>query len=185
MEFRNPGYNVHGSIDCEINHPAFGWIPFTASVADPDPSTAHIYAAIMESEEPIAPYAPPAVSLEDAKSALLAALATRRWQAEEAGIVIGGVPIKTDRESQTKLTGAYLKADRDPEFTISNWKVAEGLFVTLDAATIIATGDAVTAHVQACFDKEAELTADILAAADAAALAVIDIESGWPGSAQG
>lgn len=58
MEFRDLHYNRHGSIDCEINHPKFGWIPFTASSADPDPSSAGIYAAIMESDEPIAPYVP-------------------------------------------------------------------------------------------------------------------------------
>lgn len=59
MEFRNLRYNRHGSIDCKINHPQFGWIDFTAAVDDPEPSTAGIYAAIMESEEPIAPYEPP------------------------------------------------------------------------------------------------------------------------------
>lgn len=28
--------NVDGTIDCEIFHARFGWIPFTASSADPD-----------------------------------------------------------------------------------------------------------------------------------------------------
>lgn len=36
MEFRNPGYNAVGTIDCEINHPRFGWIPHTIS-ADENP----------------------------------------------------------------------------------------------------------------------------------------------------
>jgi hypothetical protein len=38
MEYRNPTYTVTGEIDCEINHPHFGWIPFTAS---PDDIEAH------------------------------------------------------------------------------------------------------------------------------------------------
>ena len=29
MEFRNPAYNAYGTIDCEINHPDYGWIPHT------------------------------------------------------------------------------------------------------------------------------------------------------------
>ena len=29
MEFRNPTTKREGAIDCEINHPDFGWIPFT------------------------------------------------------------------------------------------------------------------------------------------------------------
>ncbi len=120
----------------------------------------------------------PLASLHAAK---LAALAERRWQAETGGIVIGAVPIKTDRESVSKLTAAYIKAKEAPDFVISNWKVTEGVFVTLDAATLIAIGDAVTAHVQACFDREAALSAQILAAADTAALAAIDVNEDWPG----
>ena len=45
---------------------------------------------------------------------------------------------------------------------------------------IIMAGDAMTEHVQACFDKEAEYTALILAAPDFAALVAIDIDQDWP-----
>jgi hypothetical protein len=45
---------------------------------------------------------------------------------------------------------------------------------------LVAIGDAVEAHVQDCFLREREICALIAAAADAAALAAIDIESGWP-----
>lgn len=31
---RNPNYAESGVINCEINHPVFGWIPFTASQDD-------------------------------------------------------------------------------------------------------------------------------------------------------
>lgn len=34
MEWRNPQYNAAGAIECEINHPQLGWIPFTASAGD-------------------------------------------------------------------------------------------------------------------------------------------------------
>jgi len=37
-EIRNVKRNKRGTIDCEINHPRFGWIPFTAS---PDDCEAH------------------------------------------------------------------------------------------------------------------------------------------------
>jgi uncharacterized protein YfaA (DUF2138 family) len=30
MEYRNPYYSTETTIDCEINHPKYGWIPFTA-----------------------------------------------------------------------------------------------------------------------------------------------------------
>lgn len=34
MDIRNPKYNRNGTIDCEINHPAYGWLPFTADPTD-------------------------------------------------------------------------------------------------------------------------------------------------------
>jgi hypothetical protein len=34
MNWRNPKHNVAGTIDCEIQHPVFGWIPFTANRDD-------------------------------------------------------------------------------------------------------------------------------------------------------
>ena len=32
--FRNPFFNGVGSIDCEIEHRDFGWIPFTCDPSD-------------------------------------------------------------------------------------------------------------------------------------------------------
>ncbi len=109
----------------------------------------------------------------------LEALAARRWLAETGGIMLGEMSIKTDEDTQRKITGAYVKADKDAGFS-ARWKIAPGVFVTLDAATILMIGDAVTAHIQTCFDNEADITADILAAADEAELDAIDIETGWP-----
>lgn len=94
---------------------------------------------------------------------LLDYLANKRWQVEIGGTEFNGMMIATDRDSQTKIAAAWAKAKDDPEFTITNWKIGPEIFVNLDNSTIIAIGDAVTAHVQQCFNKEAELTAKILA----------------------
>lgn len=117
--------------------------------------------------------------IEDRKALMLDALADRRWRAETGGGILSGVPIKTDRDSTAKITAAYVQAVANPSFTV-RWKVDTGVFITLDAATIIAIGDAVTAHVQACFDNEDALTTAILAAEDHNALDLVDIHSGWP-----
>lgn len=34
MKIRKPRYNKNGSIDVELDHPRFGWVPFTASSDD-------------------------------------------------------------------------------------------------------------------------------------------------------
>ncbi len=36
MEIKNPKYNKDGTIDLDMNHPIYGWIPFTASPNDPE-----------------------------------------------------------------------------------------------------------------------------------------------------
>jgi hypothetical protein len=57
MEFRNAHYNAAGTIDCEIDHPQFGWIPFTASPDDIEQFGREVFAAIDKSI--VGPYAPP------------------------------------------------------------------------------------------------------------------------------
>ena len=80
-----------------------------------------------------------------------AAIAQARYNAEIAGVN----DIRTDRESQSLITGAALKAMQDSTYTC-NWKGIDG-FVELTAPQIIAVADAVRQHVQSCFDHEAEL----------------------------
>jgi hypothetical protein len=57
--------------------------------------------------------------------------------------------------------------------------MADGTFVALDAQAITAVAMAVQAHVQACFDREAELKAQIEAANATEELAAIDLNTGW------
>ena len=58
MDIRNPQYNAFGTIDCEVNHPTLGWIPFTATSED--------YPEIFQAAEKMqpAPYVPTPVAKE-------------------------------------------------------------------------------------------------------------------------
>lgn len=55
MEHRSAAFNGTGGIDCEINHPQHGWIPFTARGDDPEKFGRDLYA---ELEPAAAPYEP-------------------------------------------------------------------------------------------------------------------------------
>jgi len=101
-------------------------------------------------------------------------IADRRWQAEVAGITVNGMAVATDRDSQALITGAALAAMRDPAY-VCRWKTAAG-FVELNAEQLTAVADTVRAHVQACFDREAALLAEL----DAGTLTPELIETGWP-----
>ena len=95
-------------------------------------------------------------------------IAQARYNAEIAGI--NG--IRTDRESQSLITGAALKAMQDNTYTC-RWKGIDG-FVELTAPQIIAVADSVRQHVQSCFDHEAELLPLIEAATTEAELDTIE-----------
>ncbi|MDF3936647.1 DUF4376 domain-containing protein [Pseudomonas citronellolis] len=103
-----------------------------------------------------------------------ALIAARRYQAETAGIVVNGTHVPTDRDSQALVTGAALAAVIGTAYTCQ-WKTAEG-FVTLDATSIIAMATAMRAHVQACFDREASLLAEL----KDGAYTDEQLEQGWP-----
>jgi hypothetical protein len=109
----------------------------------------------------------------------LAELAALRWQKETGGTTFNGMPVATDVLSQTKYIGAVVGAQIDPNAVI-NWKMADGTFVTLNAQAITAVAMAVWTHVQACFDNEAVLKAQIEAASTAEEIAAVDLNTGWP-----
>ena len=103
----------------------------------------------------------------------MGALQRKHEKAIKAGFTVGGIVFHADDISQQRILGAALAVIRNPRLTIK-WKSIDGAFVTLDAEAVLAAADAVRSHVQACFDREAEL----LAALDAGA--AIDPEAGWP-----
>lgn len=94
------------------------------------------------------------------KTQLKAYAASARYDKETGGISVGGVDVRTDRESQAMINGAYNMAARDGTFT-TKWKGANGSFSTLTAATITALATAIGQHVAACFSAEADVVAQV------------------------
>lgn len=120
----------------------------------------------------------PAATFADMKAAKLAALADKRWQIENGGMSVAGMQVYTDDRSKLLINGAYRKAEKEPDLFV-RFKAASG-WITIDASAAIVLGDALFAHIQACFDREGVLAGLIQAAADQAALDAIDIDNGWP-----
>ncbi|QPI08258.1 DUF4376 domain-containing protein [Stutzerimonas stutzeri] len=103
-----------------------------------------------------------------------AIIASRRYDAEIAGIELMGMRIDTGRDSQALITGATVQAMLDPSYAL-RWKTPDG-FVDLTAEQIIGVATAARAHVQACFNREAEL----LEALEAGTFAPEMLDQGWP-----
>ena len=111
---------------------------------------------------------------QEAKKGLVSKIAARRWQAETSGININGLTVETDDRSKLLINGAALEATIDPEY-VMQWKTSNG-FVELTGGQVIGVARAVRAHVQACFDREAELLAEL----EAGRLTDDMLEQGWP-----
>lgn len=105
-----------------------------------------------------------------------AVIADRRWRAEVAGIDVGGIHVDTDDRSKLLINGAAVEAMLDPEY-LMRWKTHGG-FVELTAAEVITVARAVRAHVQACFNREAELLAALAAETFTSEM----LDQGWPAS---
>ena len=126
-------------------------------------------------------FSPPPPVLNDMRAAMITAVAEKRWQVENGGVVFGTTTIRTDDKSQGKITSAVALFDNDPTLTLIDWEAQPGVWVSVDAPTMKEIGKTAGRHVQACFSRARSLSEQINAATDAAALAAIDIESGWPG----
>lgn len=79
MQWRNPAYNAAGTIDCEINHPDYGWIPFTAAAGDTG-AQFDVTAMLAEitAAGNIAPYVPPDPPTAEELRAAMAPLTRRQ-----------------------------------------------------------------------------------------------------------
>lgn len=100
---RAPAYNKTGGIDCEINHPRFGWIPFTARADDPEPHGLEIYQSALASGP--AAYTP--TTPEELRATMQCSPAQMRLALHRAG----------------KLATVQAIADSDPEASIV-WEYA-------------------------------------------------------------
>jgi hypothetical protein len=95
-------------------------------------------------------------SIDALKNELKANVANARWEKETAGFDLGnGTIIRTDAESQAKISGAYnfMQLKNNAEI---DWKGANG-WMKLKKADIEAVATAVAEYVQACFSKEKQL----------------------------
>jgi len=58
FNYKNAIYNEFNTIDCEIEHPIYGWIPFSACPNDCEEHGRNLYHKIKKDGN-ISPYAPP------------------------------------------------------------------------------------------------------------------------------
>lgn len=107
MNYRNAQYNVYGTINCEIDHPKLGWIPFTASPDDMEKHGRDIYTQILQTGD-VAEYVAPVVSNEEL--ILKYREKVNRWRDEQeiAGVIHNTHNWDTTPQSREKISTAIL-----------------------------------------------------------------------------
>ena len=101
--------------------------------------------------------------VDQAKEYARGYFAQKRYDFEVGGINVGGIDVRTDRFTVDRIYQARFLASLDNTFT-TDWKLGDGSFLTIDAATITAISDGVTAHIKDSFQKEKAANDSITAA---------------------
>ena len=117
---------------------------------------------------------PPEPTLEELKQARLGEINAAKWAKIDGGTVFMGDRINTDADAQRLANGAVTQCLIDPDYTC-RWKLTDGAFITADAGMITGMASAIRAHIQDCFDREAELAALVRTAGTAEKLGEIEI----------
>lgn len=129
MNYRNPTYTADGNIDCEVEHPKFGWIPFTASPDDVEEHGRDLFNRIPPEE--VALYVAPPATPEEVK-----AEANRR--------ILAIVP----EWKQRNLIAQATRLNRKP---MADW--------TPEEVAQVEAGDAIWAQVEAIRARSNEIEA--------------------------
>lgn len=114
-------------------------------------------------------------TLSDAKAKKKAELAAKRYAFESSGVTVGGLSIRTDRDSQAVIFSTHAAMQSGIPQSIQ-WKTADGTFATLDSAGVAGIAQAVTAHVQSAFSLEKQLVDQVNAATTIEAVEAVR----WP-----
>ena len=107
-------------------------------------------------------------------------IAAQRWQATQS-FSYDGVVAPAD-PALGAVVGFVVGAQISPPAGPSTWKLAAGEFRSWTLADVTAYGIAIRTHIQACFDREASLVAEVEAASTPASVAAIvdQARAGWP-----
>lgn len=92
------------------------------------------------------------------KADLTAYCADKRWRVETGGIIFNDLPVATDRESQSMIARTFQTMELTGQSV--KFKTDAGFF-EMDLDTMKALSLFLAAHVQACFNTEAEVSEKI------------------------
>ena len=116
----------------------------------------------------------------DVRAARRAELAAVRWTRQQTMKWRGRVVASDDTTLGRILAAVFQSQLTGDQSARVRWKFGDNDFDTLTLADLTAYGMAIGAHLQGCYDREAELISALAAAPSYAAISAVDLTSGWP-----
>lgn len=117
------------------------------------------------------------IALELNRPEMLQELADYRFNFEVAGLAVGDVKVKTDRESQGQITSAFVSLTNDLVPDV-DFKAVNG-WDTINKAQIQPVAKAVAAHSRGCFKGERKVAEQIKGASTLAEITAIDVQTAF------
>lgn len=119
-------------------------------------------------------------TLDELKVTKTKLLADYRWQRTQVMNYDGETDVPADPALSVITSIAVGEQFAPSNGATRTFKLKANVFRTWNVSQIVTYGIAIGNHVQACFNREKALYAQVQAAADEAALNAIDITVGWP-----
>lgn len=183
MNIRNAKHNADGSIDCEIQHPKHGWIPFTAAANDIEAHGRAVHAACLSGDAgEVAPYVPPdPPALESVRAQVVAKINTWRDVQEQAQIVFewGGRQWDGGLRVRTHLQPVVALPELPPGFFWTDYNNEDVPVTVADVAALNAAHEAaLIAQGWAIHVRQREMKTEVELLATAAEVLAYPV--GWP-----
>lgn len=166
-------------IDCEFNHPVYGWISFTAHKDDTEQHSREIYAALVAGQAgDIAPYVPPAIEVLQTQAwEAIKAERTKRMNNGGLKVLIGSEAkwFHSDEASRIQYIGLVnIGANFPPDV---KWKTMDGSFVNMTLSIAQTLIGATSISDQAVFSTAEKHKAEMMKMPNPLEY---DFSAGWP-----
>jgi hypothetical protein len=149
---------------------------------EPAPAGVRVIGYVIEGEDlPRRKWLTEPIPLAELRAEALARLAMRRWERQQV-MLWNGNPVPSDDATLGRILGAIKLAEFEgkvPDDVVAGWKFEPGYLTPVTLAQAIDYGVKIGAHIQACFNREAELAKIVIAPGASAAAILAASEAPW------
>ena len=151
---RNPKFSSANTVNLEIEHPQYGWLPFTASPDDTEAHGRDLFARAIAGEfGSVVEYVAPVKSPEQIRVEAIRQIDTQRDAALSAGFTHNGQLFHCDPTFQSQIQAFLLawQAGMLPADATVGIRRKDNVTVQLNQAEVAALAGALMAHVQGVY----------------------------------